>query len=128
MKILLDTHILLWAALGAASLPALAAAMIEDGDNDLYFSPASIWEIAIKGKLEQNSPLVDARLFRQNLLANRYQELPINGLHAAYVRDLPHIHKDPFDRILVAQSTLESLVLVTADRTVARYPGTIQKV
>lgn len=128
MKLLLDTHILLWAALKKARVPATAARMIDDIQNELLFSSASIWEIAIKSRLDRNSPIVDARIFRENLLANGYQELAISGLHAAQVQDLPNIHKDPFDRMIVAQAMIEGLLLLTSDRTVARYPGPIQKV
>jgi PIN domain nuclease of toxin-antitoxin system len=128
MRILLDTHILLWAGLKMARVPVVAATMIDDFQNEVVFSSASIWEIAIKRRLDRNSPTVDARTFRENLLANGYRELPINGLHAAQVQDLPSLHKDPFDRILVAQAMVEGLLLLTSDRMVARYPGPIQKV
>jgi len=128
MRLLLDTHILLWAALKKARVPASAARMIDDIQNELVFSSVSIWEIAIKRRLDRNSPMVDARIFRENLLTNGYQELSINGLHSAQVQDLPNIHKDLFDRMMVAQAMVEGLLLVTSDRTVARYPGPIQKV
>jgi PIN domain nuclease of toxin-antitoxin system len=128
MRLLLDTHILLWAGLRMARMPALAARIIEDTENELIFSSASIWEIAIKRRLERDSSIVDARVFRQNLLANGYLELAINGLHSAHIQELPKIHKDPFDRILVAQALVEGMLLLTSDRMVARYPGPIQKV
>ena len=107
---------------------SVAATMIDDIQNEVVFSSASIWEIAIKRRMDRNSPIVDARAFRQGLLANGYQELPIDGLHSAQVQDLPSLHKDPFDRILVAQALVEGLLLLTSDRMVARYPGPIQKV
>jgi len=128
MRLLLDTHILLWAAFKKARVPATAARMIDNIQNELVFSSASIWEIAIKRRMDRNSSMVDARAFRQDLLANGYQELSINGLHAAQVQDLPNLHKDPFDRIMVAQALVEGLLLLTSDRLVARYPGQIQKV
>jgi PIN domain nuclease of toxin-antitoxin system len=78
--------------------------------------------------MESEGPVVNARLFRQNLLAAGYQELEISGLHAAQVQEFPANHKDPFDRILVAQAVVEGLLLLTSDRTMARYPGPIQKV
>ena len=128
MRLLLDTHILLWAALKKARVPAGAAKMIDDIQNEVMFSSASIWEIAIKRRLDRNSPMVDARDFRQGLLANGYRELPIDGLHSAQVQNLPNLHRDPFDRILVAQALVEGLLLLTSDRMVSRYPGPIQKV
>lgn len=128
MRLLLDTHILLWAAAKKALVPEAAARMIDDVQNELLFSSASIWEIAIKRRLNRNAPMVDAHAFRQNLLANGYQELSINGLHSAQVQDLPNLHKDPFDRIMIAQALVEGLLLLTSDRMVARYPGPIQKV
>jgi len=127
MRLLLDTHILLWAGLRTARVPLLAAKMIDDPDNDLFFSSASIWEIAIKRRLDRNFPIIDARVFRQNLLAHRYLELAINGLHSEHIQELPSLHKEPFDRILVAQALVEGMMLITSDSIVARYPGPIQK-
>ena len=93
---------------------------------ELVFSAASLWEIAIKNGLGRASFSVDPRLLRRNLLENDYRELPITGTHATAVDLLPPIHKDPFDRILIAQARIEGLTLLTADETLARYPGPIQ--
>lgn len=126
MNLLLDTHVLLWAAGASRQLPAEARALIEDPENRLFFSAASLWEIAIKKGLGRRDFSVDPRLLRRGLLENGYVELPVTGAHAAAVDLLPPIHKDPFDRILIAQAQFEGLTLLTADEVVARYPGPIQ--
>jgi PIN domain nuclease of toxin-antitoxin system len=128
VRFLLDTHILLWAALGSDDLPAAAAALISDGRNELYFSAASIWEVAIKaGKGFANFSAHPERL-RRRLVATGYFELAVSGAHAAAVVGLPGLHKDPFDRLLVAQAALEQMVLLTGDDILSRYPGNICKV
>jgi len=128
MKLLLDTHLLLWSAVEPERLSREALTLIDDVDNQLLFSAASLWELAIKQGLGRADFQVDVKLLRRNLLRNGYAELSVIGEHAIAVADLPPIHRDPFDRLLVAQSTVEGLTLLTADRTVARYPGPIQRV
>ena len=127
MKLLLDTHVLLWAAGEPARLSASARRLINDADNEPLFSVASLWEIAIKRGLGRKDFQVDARLLRRGLLDNGYSELPIMSDHVVAVEDLPAIHKDPFDRLLVAQATVEGITLLTLDLLVARYPGPIRK-
>ena len=126
MNFLLDTHVLLWAAAASRRLPEDARALIEDPGNELVFSAASLWEVAIKNGLGQEEFSVDPRLLRRGLLENGYVELPVTGAHAMAVDLLPPIHKDPFDRILVAQAQIEGLTLLTADEVVTRYPGPIR--
>ena len=126
MRLLLDTHVLLWAAGEPHRLPADALALVEDPATELVFSAASLWEIAIKNSLGRRAFSVDPRLLRRNLLERDYRELPITGAHATAVDLLPPIHKDPFDRILVAQARIEGLTLLTADSMLARYPGPIR--
>ncbi|ACP22852.1 conserved hypothetical protein (plasmid) [Sinorhizobium fredii NGR234] len=128
MNILLDTHILLWAAGNPGRLSKEAHALISDPENVLYFSAASLWEIAIKRGLGRTDFEADPRLLRRGLLDNGYAELSINSAHAAALDQLPPIHKDPFDRILIAQSIVEGLVLVTADEMIGRYPGPVRLV
>ena len=128
MKLLLDTHLLLWAANAPEQLPSAARDLIESPENELLFSAASLWEIAIKSSLGRNDFRVDARLLRRGLLDNGYGELPISSEHAVYIDALPPIHKDPFDRILVAQATVEGITLLTTDAQVAGYPGPVRKV
>lgn len=127
MKYLLDTHLLLWAAAGQG-LSAAAEALITEPQNTLMFSAASIWEVSIKAGLGRDDFKLNAGLLRRALLDNGYQELPISGAHAAAVSLLPPIHKDPFDRLLVAQASVEGITLLTADTGVAAYPGPIQLV
>ncbi|MFZ1108777.1 MAG: type II toxin-antitoxin system VapC family toxin [Rhodomicrobium sp.] len=128
MKVLLDTHLLLWAAGQPEKLPPETRNLLEDPETDVVFSVASLWEIAIKRGLGREDFQVDARLLRRGLLENGYQELPIKGEHAVAIGGLPSIHKDPFDRILVAQAMVEGVMLLTADPLVARYPCPVRKV
>lgn len=92
----------------------------------MVFSAVSVWEVAIKSSMERLDFQVDPRLFRRGLLEHGYQELGITGAHAAAVDLLPPIHKDPFDRLLVAQVQIEALTLLTADERIGRYTGSIQ--
>jgi PIN domain nuclease of toxin-antitoxin system len=128
MKLLLDTHLLLWAAGDPDRLPAEARALIGDEDNELLFSAASLWEVAIKSGLGREDLVVDARLLRRGLIDNGYDELPVASEHAVAIDGLPSIHRDPFDRLLVAQATVEGITLLTNDEVVGRYPGPIRKV
>jgi PIN domain nuclease of toxin-antitoxin system len=128
MRLLLDTHLLLWVAGNPSRLSVQAQRMIEDGENELFFSTVSVWETAIKHSRGRAEFQVEPGRFRENLLANYYSELPILGEHAVAVAVLPHIHKDPFDRLLIAQSTVEGIILLTADAHIARYGGLVQKV
>ncbi len=128
MKLLLDTRVLLWAAGQPDRLPAPVREMLEDPQNELVFSVVSLWEIVIKRGLGRKDFQVDARMLRRGLLENGYRELEIKGEHAVAVDGLPPIHKDPFDRLLVAQSMAEGILLLTADPAVAQYPGPVRKV
>jgi PIN domain nuclease of toxin-antitoxin system len=128
VKLLLDTHVLLWAAGSPERLSADARGLIEANDNALLFSAASVWEVVIKCGLGCDDFRVNPRLLRRGLLENGYSELPIASEHAVAVGGLPPIHRDPFDRMLVAQATIEGITLLTSDATVARYPGPIRKV
>ena len=128
MKLLLDTHLLLWAAGNPDRLPAAARRLLDDPQNEPIFSSAGLWEVAIKHGLGRGDFRVDARLLRRGLLDNGYGELPIASEHAVALDSLPPIHKDPFDRILVAQSMVEGIILLTADPLVAQYPGPVRRV
>lgn len=128
MKLLLDTHLLLWAADQQGRLSVDAVSLISDPANELFFSAASLWEIAIKQGLGREDFKVDARLLRRGLLDNGYSELPVASEHAVAIDSLPSLHKDPFDRMLVAQAMIEGITLLTADSILAQYPGPIRKV
>lgn len=128
MKLLLDTHLLLWAAGDPNRLSATARSLIENPDNELLFSVASIWEVVIKRGLGRNDFQVDPRLLRRGLLDNDYGELPILSDHVVAIDSLPGIHKDPFDRVLVAQASVEGITLLTTDSLLTQYPGPIRAV
>jgi PIN domain nuclease of toxin-antitoxin system len=128
MRLLLDTHLLLWAAGQPKKLPAAARKMIANPRNSLCFSAASLWEIAIKNALGRNDFHADPGVLRRGLLESGYEGLPITGDHAMAAAVLPALHGDPFDRILVAQAAVEGMMLVTADAQVAKYPGSIRRV
>ena len=128
MKLLLDTHLLLWAAGEPRRLSKQARALIDNPDNELLFSAASLWEVAIKRGLGRKDFKVDARLLRRGLLDNEYRELPIISDHVVATESLPLIHRDPFDRILVGQATVEGITLLTIDSLVSQYPGPIRTV
>ncbi|HZU89488.1 MAG TPA: type II toxin-antitoxin system VapC family toxin [Stellaceae bacterium] len=128
MRLLLDTHVLLWAAGQPERLSTSARALIGDPQNELLFSPATLWEVVIKRELGREDFQVDARLLRRRLLANGYDELAITSEHVLAIGILPPIHKDPFDRLLVAQAIVEGIALLTADPIVAQYPAPVRKV
>ncbi|PPD03213.1 MAG: PIN domain nuclease [Methylobacter sp.] len=126
MKFLLDTHLLLWAAGDPEQLSLSARTLMNEPENQLLFSPASLWEIVIKNGLGRDDFKVDANVLRRSLLDNGYIELPILSEHALAIASLPPIHKDPFDRLLLAQATVEGITLLTADSNLAQYPGSVQ--
>lgn len=128
MKLLLDTHLLLWTAGQPDRLSPEARKLIDDRGNELLFSAASLWEVIIKRGLGRDDFKVDARVLRRGLLDNGYGELPVVSDHVVAIDSLPAIHKDPFDRILVAQATVEGITLLTTDSVVAKYPGPIRMV
>ena len=128
MKFLLDTHLLLWTVAGSDRLPEAARTAIREPANEPFFSAASLWEIAIKRGLGRVDFRVDTLVLRRTMLENGYIELPITGAHAVAAGKLPPIHRDPFDRMLVAQAIIEGIPLMTSDPEVAQYPGPIQKV
>ena len=127
MKLLLDTHLLLWAAAEPERLPEAARVLLEAPENELVFSVASIWEVAIKSALGRDDFAVVAAVLRRGLVENGYLELPVAGEHAVAVSTLPLLHRDPFDRLLVAQAQIEGIMLLTVDPLVAAYPGPIRK-
>jgi len=128
MRLLLDTHILLWAAVEPERLSDVASALMESPDNEIVFSALSLWEIAIKAGRGRGDFRIDAGVLRRNLFDNGYAELAVTGAHAAASAGLPPIHRDPFDRMLVAQAAVEGLTLLTSERTVAKYPGPVRLV
>lgn len=129
MRLLLDTHLLLWVAEGPPDMLSSAGRrLLAEEGNELVFSAASLWEIALKAHAGKADFGVDAGAIRRALLDSGYVELPVTGEHAAATSTLPAIHKDPFDRLLLAQAICEGITLVTADKTLASYPGPVRKV
>ena len=128
MRLLLDTHLLLWTVDRHERLSARARRLIGDPENEPVFSVASLWEIAIKHALRRADFRYDPRVMRRALLENHYDELPVTGEHAVAVATLPPLHRDPFDRMLVAQSIVEGITLLTSDPRLAQYPAPIRRV
>jgi PIN domain nuclease of toxin-antitoxin system len=121
VRLLLDTHLLLWAAARSARLPREARELLQDDSNDVYYSAASIWEIAIKSSLRRKDFRVDLTQLLATLPEMGLVELPVTAAHAAGVTRLPPIHRDPFDRLLIAQSIVEPLTFLTNDALLDRY-------
>lgn len=121
MRLLLDTHLLLWAGLQPDRLSSTMTELLEDESNLPMFSAASVWETSIKASLGRADFTVDSRSFRRALIDNGYEELSVTSAHAAAIADLPAIHRDPFDRMLVAQARVEGVTLFTSDRAVSAY-------
>jgi PIN domain nuclease of toxin-antitoxin system len=128
MRLLLDSHLLVWLSAETAKLPTTARQLIEDSENMLFFSSASLWELMVKYALGKNDIPVHPRVLHRALLGNNFTELPVTGFYALAVENLPSIHKDPFDRILIAQAMSEGMTLLTSDETVALYNAPVQLV
>ena len=128
MRLMLDTHLLLWTAQKSPRLSSSAKTLIGDRDNELLFSVASIWEFGIKYAKAPDEFDISPNELREGLLQNGYVELDIAGRHVLAITHLPALHQDPFDRILIAQSAVEGITLLTSDDKVAQYPGSIRKV
>ena len=128
MKLLLDTHLLLWAAGEPERLSRSARREIDDPANEVFFSAASLWEVAIKSGLGRDDFQVEPRVLRRALIDNGYTEIPITSEHAVTVGSLPSLHKDPFDRLLLSQAIVEGVTLLTTDPQLARYEGPLRKV
>ena len=128
MRLLLDTHLLIWLAMFPDRLSEAARTLVDDPRNEPIFSAASIWEAAIKSAQGRADFRIDPRLLYRGLLDNGYTELPVTSQHALNIGTLPAIHKDPFDRLLLAQAIGEGITLLTADAHLAQYPGPVRLV
>ena len=128
MNLLLDTHILLWAAFDQRKIGAVARTLIANPVNTLWFSVASLWEVAIKRGLDRPSFQVEAGVLRAGLLSSGYSELSVEGRHVLGLSVLPRHHGDPFDRILIAQAAAEGMRLLTVDRVLEAYGGPVMLV
>ncbi len=125
MKLLLDTHVLLWAAGQPEKLSDSARTLLTTPENTLYFSVASIWEIVIKRGLGWENFKVDPRRLRKMLIIHGYRELSVAAEHVFTVETLPLLHKDPFDRLLLAQARSEGMLLVTVDASLSQYSESV---
>ena len=125
MKLLLDTHILLWAAGQPEKLSESTRTLLTTPENSLFFSAASIWEIVIKLGLGREDFIVDPYLLRKMLISHGYAELPVTTEHALKVYSLPLLHRDPFDRLLIAQARTEGMLLLTGDASVSQYQESV---
>ena len=121
MRLLVDTHVLLWAIAEPDKLPAVARSMLEASDNEVLFSAVSVWELAIKLQIGRLSLPVELEEITRAAGQMGFAELPVSAAHAAGVRHLPSHHRDPFDRLLIAQALHERARLLTADPTLGRY-------
>jgi PIN domain nuclease of toxin-antitoxin system len=122
MRLLLDTHILVWIMVEPHRItPAVRRVLIES-DGEIAFSVAVLWELTVKNGTAR-AMKIEPEFMRDKLLAASFEEVPITAAHALAVSRLPRLHGDPFDRIMMAQALVESRTLVTADRAIQRYPG-----
>ena len=132
MKYLLDTHLLVWIAEGRSPLPPAReqalSALVNEKDGELYFSAVSIWELAIKRALKRPDFAIEPTRLSGLLRASGFREIHVTAEQAVGVAELPRLHGDPFDRLLIAQAHTDNLTLLTADRQIARYPGPIRRV
>jgi PIN domain nuclease of toxin-antitoxin system len=128
MNYLIDTQLAIWALFDDPHLSEKARQILDASENRIQFSVCTIWEIAIKRGLNRADFQHDPREIRRHLIRNGCTELTIQSEHVVEVDSLPPIHKDPFDRMLIAQAMVEGITLLTADPVVARYPGPILKV
>lgn len=123
---LLDSHLLIWLSAASDRLPDIVRQTVENTNNELFFSAASIWELSIKESTGRARIELPPALLHRKLLANDFKELPVTAAHGLGILSLPAIHKDPFDRILIAQAIAEDMVLMTSDETIAQYEGPTQ--
>jgi PIN domain nuclease of toxin-antitoxin system len=128
MIYLVDTHVLIWLTVESPRLDEETKKLLSDPENEIYFSAISIFEIAVKQQLAKVDFNVEASAIRRIMIEKRYLELVVNGEHAAFVATMPAIHRDPFDRLLIAQASVEGFTLITADEQMARYPAPILKI
>ena len=128
MRFLLDTQLVVWLPAGDPRVSHTTRSLLKNAEHEFLFSTVSLWELAIKRGIGKLDKRIDLKELRSSMLTRGYSELPVLGSHALAVEALPLLHKDPFDRILIAQATVEGITLLTADKQIARYPGPVRKV
>jgi PIN domain nuclease of toxin-antitoxin system len=127
-RFLVDTQLLLWTVSASRKLPARVARLFRDGRHEFFFSAASVWEMAIKAARGRGDFVADVAEVVRTLEENGFNELPVRSSHAVAAGELPALHGDPFDRMLVAQAMVEPMALITADERLAAYPATVEVV
>ena len=127
MQLLLDTYLLVWAKGEPERLDPALVRLLEDPTNTPVFSVASLWELVIKRGLDRPDFRLEPPLLRQALLEAGWRELPVEAHHVLVVGQLPALHRDPFDRLLLAQAQADGLLLITADQQLAQYPGPVRR-
>ena len=127
MQLLLDTHLLVWAMGEPERLDPALVHLLEDPMNTPVFSVASLWELVIKRGLDRPDFRLEPPLLRQALLEAGWRELPVEAHHVLVVGQLPALHRDPFDRLLLAQAQADGLLLITVDQQLAQYPGPVRR-
>ena len=127
MQLLLDTHLLVWAMGEPERLDPALVRLLEDPMNTPVFSVASLWELVIKRGLDRPDFQLEPSVLRQALLEAGWRELPVEAHHVLAVGQLPGLHRDPFDRLLLAQAQVDGLLLITADQQLAQYPGPVRR-
>ena len=128
MKYLVDTHLLIWTVLDSAKLSDKAKNILEEDNNEYYFSAASVWEIALKRQKHPEQFPFTATAAKDLFLAAGFIERAVSSKHSAAVEYLPHLHGDPFDRLLVAQARCEGMKLLTHDRMIVQYGDVVVEV
>src|SRR5581483_2906342 len=128
MRLLLDTHVLLWAVAASRRLPKSTRALLLDAENEVFYSAASVWEMSIKASLRRSDFKIDVEEFHASLPQAAFSELAVRSVHTVAVSKLPPVHRDPFDRILVAQAMLEPLVRLTNDVILTKYPAPVRMI
>jgi len=125
MRLLLDTHVLIWMAFSPDRLSTKARRAIQSHDNEIYFSVISLWEIGVKRALGRKDFLFDPYVLRRELISRGFIELSVTGEHALAVNQLPSLHGDPFDRLLLCQAIVDGLTIITKDKLIAQYSVTV---
>jgi PIN domain nuclease of toxin-antitoxin system len=127
MRLLLDTHLLIWSVSDLSRLSLSTRRLLEDEKNDLFFSVVSLWEIGVKRALKRADFNFDPHLIRGVLLMEGFAELQVSAEHVLAVEHLPPLHRDPFDRLLLCQTQVEGLTLLTKDERILKYPVSVRR-
>jgi PIN domain nuclease of toxin-antitoxin system len=128
VRLLLDTHVLLWSSESPERLSEAVRELLDRPETEVYFSVVSLWEIGIKRALKRPDFQFEPRVLRKELLAHGYHELPVLAEHTLAIERLPGLHRDPFDRLLLCQALVEDLTVMTNDELLIQYPFAVRRV